>query len=198
MNHPLGLAGRIALGAYLVALSILLAYLVYGVWPRTILVAPGQDPGSLISLFGYRFIVPPDVGFILLVMAVGALGGNIHGIKSFADYTGNQRLMSSWVWWYLARPFIGFPLALLFFFVVRGGFVSAGSQTGAIDTYGVAAVSGLVGMFSDQAVSFLRRAFTNIFNPGEDQRRDLLDAVEEQRRDRLGGTERPAGGGSGP
>lgn len=184
---PVGLAGRIALGAYLVALSILLAYLVYGVWPRTVTTAPGQSPVSAISLFGYGFTVPLDVGFILLVMAVGALGGNVHGLKSFADFTGNRQLTSSWVWWYLVRPFIGYPLALIFFFVVRGGFVSAGVQGGEINSYGIAAVSGLVGMFSDQAISFLRRAFTNIFNPGEDQRRD-----------RLGGTERPVGGGSGP
>lgn len=171
---PLGLAGRIALGTYLVALSILLAYLVYGLWPRSLATAPNQTAESVISLFGSQFTVAPEVAFILLIAFVGALGGNIHALKSFADYTGNRRLVSSWVWWYLARPFIGYPLALIFFFVIRGGFVSGGIQAGEINAYGIAAVSGLVGMFSDEAIPFLRRAFTTIFNPEQDERADKL------------------------
>ena len=154
------------LGVYLVAVTLLAAYLVYEVWPR--------GTADTLSLFGQDIKVHEDIRLILVVMVVGGLGGNVHALKSFADYLGSERLHSSWVWWYLVRPFIGLPLALIFYFVVRAGFLSTSVKSTDINTFGVAAVSGLVGMFSDMAAAFLRRAFRNMFDPGLDDRPDRL------------------------
>jgi hypothetical protein len=113
----------------------------------------GEFPPPL-WLFGLRFEPALETRLILLVLLVGALGSYIHGASSFVDYLGNRRFISSWGWWYVLRPFIGMMLALLFYFVFRGGFMTAGTNQGGdaaasfINPFGVAAFAGLVEMFS--------------------------------------------------
>ena len=53
------------------------------------------------------------------------LGSYVHATTSFVSYVGNRRLVFSWAWWYLLRPFIGMVLALIFYFVLRGGLLAS-------------------------------------------------------------------------
>jgi hypothetical protein len=99
------------------------------------------------------------------------------------DYLGNGTLVASWVWWYLLRPFIGMVLALLFYFVFRGGFITVGVQNDAaslLNPFGIAALAALVGMFSKTATDKLQEVFTTLFRPapgaGDATRRDKLIA----------------------
>ena len=71
--------------------------------------------------------------------------------------------MGSWAWWYILMPFIGSSLALIFYFVIRGGLLSAGATADNISTFGIAAVSGLVGMFSRQAIDKLQDLAETLF-----------------------------------
>jgi hypothetical protein len=107
------------------------------------------------------------------------LGSYIHAATSFADYVGNRKLASSWLWWYLLRPFIGVSLALIFYFVVRAGFLTGGSGDN-VSPYGVATLGALAGMFSKQATDKLEEVFTTIFRPapgkGDAKRGDKLGA----------------------
>jgi hypothetical protein len=77
-------------------------------------------------------------------------------------------------------PFIGMALALIFYFVVRGGLLSTGAAASNMSVFGVAAVAGLVGMFSKQATDKLREWFDNLFRTeqghGDDARDDKLGA----------------------
>ena len=184
-SRPLGADGRTVLGTYLVLVSVLLAYLVYDIWPEETQGAtsqtaatvnpggagftPGQNEDNNASLFGIQLTISREVELILMVMVLGALGGNVHALRSFASFAGNRSLMSSWVWWCLFRPFVGVPLALIVYFLVRGGIVSAGIEAEDIRPYSIAAISALVGMFSDQATAFLRRTFRVLFPPGEEE-----------------------------
>jgi len=78
------------------------------------------------------------------------------------------------------RPFIGVSLALIFYFVIRGGLLSAGTTAGDVSPFGFAAVAGLVGMFSKQATDKLEEVFSDLFSTrkdsGDDQRIDKLGA----------------------
>jgi hypothetical protein len=127
------------------------------------------------SLFGKSFCPTLEVRLILLVMLVGAIGSYIHAASSFTDYLGNRTFVSSWVWWYLLRPFIGMLLALLFYFVFRGGFITAGVNsevapaTAYINPFGIAAMAGLVGMFSKVAADKLSEVFLTLFRPAPGQ-----------------------------
>jgi hypothetical protein len=137
-------------------------------------------------LFGQKFQPTLEVRLLLLVLLAGAIGSYIHASSSFVDYLGNRTLISSWVWWYLLRPFIGMMLALLFYFVFRGGFITAGVNQGGeaaasfINPFGIAAMAGLVGMFSKVAADKLNEVFLTLFAPkagqGDAKRGDKLIA----------------------
>ncbi len=179
------------LGLYLFVAVPLLAYVIYDLWPiETGADGPaggaengaaegaqngGDAPAALrtSALLG-------DIGYearlILLVMAVGALGSYVHAATSFVTYVGNRSLFRSWFWWYVLRPFIGGALALIFYFVIRGGLLSAGASAESVSLFGISAIAGLVGMFSKQATDKLRELFDNLFKTeGGDQRADKLD-----------------------
>lgn len=104
-----------------------------------------------------------DERLLLLVMVAGMLGSFIHGATSLADYVGNNRFSRRWTWFYILRPVIGMALALVFYFVIRGGFLT--TNVGATD------------MFSKQATDKLSEVFTTLFRSGEgdDKRADPLD-----------------------
>lgn len=65
-----------------------------------------------------------ELDMLLLVLLAGMLGAFLHLAQSYAAFAGNRTLKSSWIWWYLLRPFIGGGLALVFYAAVRGGLVS--------------------------------------------------------------------------
>ncbi|MFN2491265.1 MAG: IPT/TIG domain-containing protein [Pyrinomonadaceae bacterium] len=137
-------------------------------------------------LFGQKFQPTLEVRLLLLVLLAGAIGSYVHASSSLVDYLGNRTLISSWVWWYLLRPFIGMMLALLFYFVFRGGFITAGVNQGGeaaasfINPFGIAALAGLVGMFSKVAADKLNEVFLTLFAPkagqGDAKRADKLIA----------------------
>jgi hypothetical protein len=120
---------------------------------------------------------------LLLVILAGGLGGSIHTATSYATYIGNKSFVKSWSWWYVLRPFIGMALALLFYFALRGGIIMVtGDSSGEdLNPFGIAAIAGMVGMFSKQAADKLRELFDNMFKTekgkGDDERADKLRAM---------------------
>ena len=141
----------------------------------------GQDLRAcqgMISEYGIVLEHSFEVRLLLLVLLAGALGSYIHAATSFVDYVGNRKLSGNWVWWYLLRPFVGMTLALLFYFVVRGGFISVTAGGEDMNPFGIAALAGLVGMFSKQATDKLNEVFKTLFRAaegeGDDKRKDSL------------------------
>jgi hypothetical protein len=156
-------AWTIAFGVYLVILNLLLLYLLLRLWP-------GQVPLKADDHNVIRF-VPGMKGvslwietrYLLLVAVTGALGSYIHLATSFADFLGNRQFVKSWCWWYVLRPFIGMALAIMFYFAARGGLIAGTTGAESLSPFGVAAMSGLAGMFSKQATDKLREVFENLF-----------------------------------
>jgi hypothetical protein len=107
-----------------------------------------------------------DERLLLLVMVAGILGSFIHGATSLADYVGNETFSRRWTWFYLLRPVIGMALALVFYFVIRGGFLTTNVGATDINPYGIAALAGMVGMFSKQATDKLSEVFSTLFKSG--------------------------------
>jgi len=113
-----------------------------------------------------------DERLLLLVIIAGMLGAFVHGATSLADYLGNNAFNKNWTWFYLLRPAIGMSLALVFYFAIRGGFLSTTGGAKDINPYGIAALAGMVGMFSKQATDKLSEVFTTLFRSGGDDRRE--------------------------
>jgi hypothetical protein len=109
-----------------------------------------------------------ETRLLLLVMLSGALGSLMHSLRSLYWYTGNRMMVWSWVAFYLLLPVTGAILAIIFYFVVRGGFFSSTASFQTTSPYGFAALSALVGLFSPQATLKLKEIAETIFSkPGE-------------------------------
>jgi len=160
------------------ATMVLAIDVLIGVWPPE-----GASPSVTVApfriLWGALSLSLADAQrLMLLSMVMGVIGSLIHVMTSFADFAGNRRLANNWLPWYLLRPLIGAGLALFFYVVFRAGLLSAGTNAGAVNPYGVAALSGLAGLFSKQATDKLNETFTTLFktnaNSGDALRRDNL------------------------
>jgi hypothetical protein len=156
-DDALGGGPRAGFGCYLILLLVTLVYTLLKIWPEK------QSADSVTFLGRWTLSLPPERRYILVVVIVGALGSFIHLATSFADFVGNRRLVRSWMWWYLLRPFIGIALALLFYFAFRGGLMTASSSTTDLSVFGIAAMSGLAGMFSKQVTDKLREICDTAF-----------------------------------
>ena len=135
-----------------------------------------NDSGQKIAVVTtiYQLDTSYDRRLVLLVIVAGALGAYIHIVSSFADFVGNRILIRSWIWWYILRPYVGVPLALIFYFGVRGGFLSTSVSAGDVNRFGVATVAALVGMFSAKAAIKLGELFDSLFKTKEEERKDSL------------------------
>lgn len=148
------------------------------------IVAPNEDDNqkNTWKFFGRVLPISYEARLILLILLAGALGSCIYAATSFATYAGNRKLISSWLWWYLLRPFIGGPLALIFYLVIRGGFLTTGADATSLSIYGITGLSALVGMFSKNAIDKLQEVFETLFRSkegkGDDARTDKsLDQI---------------------
>jgi hypothetical protein len=171
-------ASRWIIGIYLLAVSIVVVYTLIAIWPE--IIDDGWKQTTTLPFVGNQKLTD-DVRLLLIVVLAGAAGSCIGAQTSFATFVGNRSLVASWTWWYVLRPFIGMTLALVFYFVIRGGLLSVNSGADEMSPYGVAAVAALVGLFSKQATDKLEEVFTTLFRTekgkGDDLRGDK--AVDE-------------------
>ena len=117
-----------------------------------------------ITLFGYAFRLHGEARMLVIVLVGGAIGAMIHAIQSFIQFVGFRKFLTSWIWWYLMRAPIGATLALVFYFALRGGLLAGGGGVAEqLSVAGVAALSALVGLFTEQAVRKLSDVFDTLF-----------------------------------
>jgi len=129
----------------------------------------GKEPHSVTFFFG-SFKLWDEVRLLLIVMLAGALGSLVHALRSFCWYVGNRNLVRSWLAMFILLPLVGTTLAVVFYFVVRGGFFSPQASFKDTSPFGFAALAGLIGMFSQQAVLKLKEvAETMLTRPKEGQ-----------------------------
>ena len=183
-SKRMGKWGTTLLGVPLLILGAAIVYGLIRVWPAVTAATAEKPKDTEISFFGLSYTASADTAMILLVVFASALGSYVHAATSFGDYVGNRMLMRSWTWWYLLRFWIGSAIALLFYFALRGGFLTAGGSGADLNPYGIAALSGMTGLFSKQASDKLNEVFTALFRvaPG---------AGDAARFDSIGGTVQP-------
>lgn len=178
-----------AIGITYLIVTPLLFYVLIAAWP--VQIPPGSDQIAGFKEFNL-FSIPcrwaPDKQLLFLVLVAGAIGSLTHALTSFGDFVGNKKLGASWIWWLLLRIPIGAALALLFYFIIRGGLLlpalpnsplaDAYKITLTLNPYGITAFAALAGMFSKQATDKFAEVFASLFavkNPVD--RKGALDAV---------------------
>jgi hypothetical protein len=171
------------LGLTILAVGLLLAYLLYEIWP-SVVHSTGETPKRQnVTLFNGQITFKPatESVLILLVILAGALGAYVHAATSFSKYVGRREFARSWQWWYLLRVPIGSALALILYFALRGGLVGTDATSADLNPYGVAAFAALAGLFSKQAVDKLSEVFDTFFRtrPEDGDAVDLEAPVPE-------------------
>jgi hypothetical protein len=141
--------------------------------------ATGEQPFERdVILFGVTWKISDEERLLILVMTAGALGSLVHALRSAYWYVGNRNLVRSWIPRYLLLPFCGAILAVLFYFVVRGGFFSPHATSMDTSQYGFCALACLVGLFSEQAVLKLKQVAETVFMTTEQGKDANPPAVE--------------------
>lgn len=143
--------------AYLLVLAVLLLYGLVQLWPGPT-PSGGETPKlSPVVFLWWTLLVSDEIRLLLLVALTGALGGLLHALRSVAWYIGQQELKRNWLPTYLTLPFVGTTLSVIFYLVIRGGFFSPQASFQQTSPFGFAAMAGVIGMFSPQAVLKLKQ-----------------------------------------
>ena len=114
-----------------------------------------------VTVFGLRWRPNPDVALLTMVALAAGVGGLARATVSIADYAWNPSASFDRVVMHLLYALAGVALAVMLYFAIRGAFIT----TNELNPYGIAALSGLVGLFADQAVGKLRQVFDAMFRP---------------------------------
>jgi hypothetical protein len=157
----------LSLGLGLASLALVALAAVLAFWPGD----AGREAAATVSVLFGRLSMPRDTDLLLLALIFGALGSFLHLAKSFATFAGNRALVASWAWWYGLQPLVGMALSVVFYVVIRGSFFASGASPAMVSPYGIAGVSGLVGMFSKQATDKLNEIFSTLFQTNADTAR---------------------------
>lgn len=167
---------------YLILVALVTCGVVYTLW---LLQYPDpSQKGGIVqadwSVFGIHLAaIDKDAQMLLLVVLMGAFGSSVYALKSLADYKGEGKLMHSWLTFYFVQPVEGAGIAVLLYLVIRGGFLAGtGSDIKNANTFGMCAIAGLAGAFSDTAFAKLREVFDTLFKPTDTRGGKLTNSLE--------------------
>ncbi len=147
-------------GLFVSALAVFLAATLLRVWPTTVI-----EDGVVV------WVNLTEVTALAIVMISGALGAFVHVATSFASYAGNRSLSASWVWWFMLRPAIGSAMALIAYFILRSGLLLDGNLGTDVTPFGIAALSGMIGLVSKQFIDKLKNVSDSAFENEQDEQR---------------------------
>lgn len=111
----------------------------------------------------------------MLAAAVGGCIGTILGYLKHASIEKNFDV--AYLPWYVARPFMGLLLGLLFFLFKGGLLATLPGGAPDLNDFGLAGIGGLIGLFSKNAIEKLREIFNVLFATQEDRDQSLYDRL---------------------
>jgi len=166
-SQSVGSVGILLTAGYLILLSIILLVAIVQCWPSSVAPKGQVNPMSQTKFLLWTFSISNEACLILIVVLAGALGGQVRSLRSLAWYTGNKELKKSWLLQYILSPFVGATLAIVTYFVIRGGFVSAGSNIQQSSVYVYAGIASIVGIASEPVALKLKQVAESLFTkPG--------------------------------
>jgi|GEM_PF-5596305 len=138
--------------------------------------------------------IDKDQALLILVAIAGMLGSLVYCLRSATWYLGNREFRRSWAYWYFAQPFIGAALGAMVYLVLRAGFISPSSGA-AVNPFGFLAVAGVVGLYTEQALSQLKLVAETILRaPPKGRNATRHERPGERRRPGSGGAQPGEGG----
>jgi hypothetical protein len=107
----------------------------------------------------------PEIRLISVTVLFGLLGACVSGLISVFTrrlWDGKNLGSLKLIYRYIARPWLGPSVSLVTYVTIRAGLINVGEAT-VISEFGIAAISALVGLMSDEMISRLRDVFRSLF-----------------------------------
>lgn len=146
---------------YLFVIITFLVFFMITLWPHTNSVTGELDTAA--SIFGVHFSLSPDRRLLWLSVAAGALGSCISATRRLSWYIGYRRLAKPWLRYFFLQPVVGMLASGICFFVILGGLLGPGT-VGKANAFGIVALSTLLGLFSEQALTKLSGVFSALLS----------------------------------
>jgi hypothetical protein len=151
------------MGWAMVVVPLLLLSQLVAIWPSAVSATKGTAQPTTTWLFGVAHMgLDPDAALLLLVALVGATASLGEETFRFVTHAGRGDLSRRWTWFYALRPIQGAVLAVVVYFALRGGLLGTDSST-PLNPYGLAAIAGLVGLFTRQAFQKMEKVFNTLW-----------------------------------
>lgn len=105
----------------------------------------------------------------IVIMLAGGIGSSVTTIRAYLKHACELRdFQREYIPWYPFRQITGALMSLIFYFTLKGGilFFTIAEDSVKLDTlniWAIAAVGGLVGLFSQYALERLRKVFIATF-----------------------------------
>ena len=157
---------------YSIAVLLIALYFLICVWPpttafltqnATAATLNGTSPATLYPT-SFSFQLGSEIVLLLIVLFSAMIGACTYSLTKISHHLGPKKdFDKDWAPWYYFRPFIGAGLALIFYFLVRGGLLTTQASLASLNLIGIAAVAGLVGMFSEHAMQKLQAQADSLF-----------------------------------
>ena len=106
---------------------------------------------------------------LALVAISGFLGNMIHVATSFTTFVGAGKFRKSWTLWYCVKPFTAAALAVIMYFIFRGGLLNMSDDSTGLNIYGLVTLSLLTGLFNDRATVKMQEVFEALLRPKEER-----------------------------
>jgi len=154
------------LATYLLALAFVAAYLSFALWPPAQQLNEGERP---IRIFGRSLSIQREAHILLIVLAMGLLGGSAYDLWTLSDNVSylsypleyQRAFRETQAVWYVLRPWTSSFMSVIFYGFIRSGLLVANIGSGKeINVYGIAGIAGVSGFLSGQ----LYERFSNLLN----------------------------------
>ena len=161
--EDINVAWRVA--AYTIGVLVVITYFFVGMWPsKTEDIA--LNTTRQVIILGQHFPMGAETSLVFIMLFTGIIGACVFSLFAISHHLGVDRdFDKAWQAWYLLRPLVGGGLALIFYLVVRGGVLS---NLTSVNLVGLAAVTGLVGMFAEHAMHKLQDVADSLFGTAPD------------------------------
>ena len=175
VTGPKDLPVAIRVSVYTIIMFVVVAVFLIDVWPaNTEDLALNATRSVTLCPTGVSFPLGPETSLIFVMMFSGIIGACVFSLFAISHHLGAEKDFDKvWEAWYLLRPIVGAGLALVFYFLLRGGVLTIGADLKNLNLIGVASISGLVGMFSEQAMHRLQDLADTLLGtaPGDDKKK---------------------------
>ena len=113
------------------------------------------------------YVVGPELLLFSAMILAGMLGACVYSLYAISLHLGSyEDFNSSWTAWYFARPWLGGGIAIALYLLIRSGLFTLNTSVNSLNLLGLAGLSMLVGLFTEQVLHKLNDLIDTLFGAG--------------------------------